>query len=826
MQRIFQTFGLMSIILLTNGLIASENASARIAIFPNQLQFNSIQNVETLQLLETDSSGVMTSDLTTQANWQVEPANLAVIGENQVLTPAKAGRGRVKARLKDGREFVADLVITDQPADQVEWSFLNHVQPVLTKTGCNSGPCHGSAAGKNGFRLSLRGYAPEMDYQALTRQAGGRRLVVGHPERSLMLWKATGAVAHGGGSRIAPGTRNYEILAGWIANGASGLTKETPVIESLEVSPKLARLSSGASSRVVVHAIYSDGTRTDVTDWAKFSTTDETVLKVGEEGDFSAQNSGEAFVSVWFDSLVETVTVTVPSGNTVTPEIFANAPRNNRIDEFNLNKLKSLGIPPSPDAGDATWLRRIYLDLTGLLPDLKTTTEFLAEKSPDKRAKVIDKLLGSQEFIDYWAYQWSDLLLVSSQKLPTPAMWSFYQYVRESVSENRPWDEFVRGIITARGGTLENGAGNYFVLHRDPTDLTETTSVAFLGLSLTCARCHNHPLEKWTQDQYYGFASLLSRVGLKDGEVSGEVIVSDRPDGEILHPRKGRPMPPQPLDAQAMTSDSDLSRREVLADWITGDDNPLFARALINRVWKKLLGRGMMEPEDDLRATNPAMDEPMLEWLETDLISHGFDVRHLIKMIASSALYARSSQPLPENVSDNRFFSHALPRRLPAEVLLDIYSQTTGVDSNFPGFPEKWRALQLPDSKVANGFLSAFGRPERISTCSCERSNEPSIAQALHLANGETLNGKLKSDSGTVSQWSSSNESDTKLIRDLFLMTLTREPTANEQKSLEKLLIETRKAGKTKESAASLRREAWEDIFWAILTSDEFLFTH
>lgn len=797
-----------------------------ISIWPRSAQFSSLNAIETLQLLETDTRGVMTEDFTSEAKWEVKPAELAKIENGSVLTPLMAGKGKITARLKNNQEFSIPIAIEVKSNQEMAWTFENHVQAVLTKTGCNSGPCHGSAAGKNGFRLSLRGYAPEMDYDALTRQANGRRLSPGHPEQSLILWKATGAVPHGGGSRIAPETRDYKIIADWINDGAIGLNAKTPRITKLEVSPGQARLKSGMSGQVVVHAVFSDKSREDVTEWAKFNTTDETVLKVDESGRFTTVNPGEAYVTVWFSSMVATVTMSVPSETQIPESVFTKALRNNKIDEYNLAKLQSLGIPPSPDAGDSEWLRRIYLDLTGQLPELSTVKAFLNHNSPTKRQNVINKLLASDAFVDYWAYQWSDLLLVSSQKLPTPAVWSFYNFVRDSVARNQPWDEFVRQIVTARGGTLENGSGNYYVLHRDPTDLTETTSVAFLGLSLTCARCHNHPLEKWTQDQYYGFASLLSRVGLKDGSENGSVIVSDRPDGEIMHPRKGRPMPAQPLDSVAIEMGSDQNRREVLAQWMTSPDNPLFAKAIVNRVWKKLTGRGMMEPEDDLRATNPAMDEAMLAWLESDFISHKFDIRHLIRTIVQSSLYARSSVPLAANANDNRFFSHTMPRRLPAEVLLDIYSQTTGVPTNFPGFPEKWRAMQLPDSKVANGFLSAFGRPERIATCSCERSNEPSIAQALHLSNGETLNSKLKSDQSQIKVWAESNENDVTLISDLFLTTLTREPSPQEMQSLEKVLMDVKKSSNDPEVVKKLRREAWEDIFWAILTSEEFLFNH
>lgn len=799
--------------------------SAAVAIHPSNVSMKSIYSVRSVQLSETDTQGRLTDDFTGQARWSIQPPDLARLEPGPVVIPLRAGKGEIIAQLANGKEFRTPLQIETKNQNQ-EWSFENHVQPVLTKLGCNSGPCHGSAAGKNGFRLSLRGYAPEMDHAALTRQAGGRRLTPGHPEQSLMLWKATGAVPHGGEARVAPGTRDYNILSEWIAAGARGINPDGPIPVRLEVLPGSAIFQKGKSGRVLVDCIFSDGTREDVTAWAKFGTTDETILKVSDSGRFTAENPGEAFVTVWFSSLVATTTVTVPTGLRIPDSLFANAPRNNSIDELNLTKLKSLQIPPSPDAGDAAWLRRVTLDLTGTLPGLETTTAFLKDKATDKRARMVDRLISSSEFVDYWAYQLSDLLLVSSNKLTTPAMWSFYNFVRSGVSENRPWNVFASQIITSTGTTFENGAGNYFVLHRDPADLTETTTVTFLGLSLTCAKCHNHPLEKWTQDQYYGFASLLSRVGLKDGQATGETIVTDRPDGEILHPRKSRAMPPQPLDAEAIKPDSPQTRRESLAKWMTSPENPLFAKAIINRIWKKFFGRGLMDPEDDLRATNPPSDSALLAWLEKDFVNNGYDIRRLMKTISLSATYARSGKPLTENASDLRFMSHAIPRRLPAEVLLDVYSQTTGVPSSFPGFPEKWRAMQLPDTKVANNFLASFGRPERLATCSCERSNEPSVAQALHLANGETLNSKLKSENSLPHQFADSPLPSANLIRKLFLTTLTREPTTNEMKSFLASIDRVKSMNIKTETVKDEMRSLWEDFFWAILTSDEFLFNH
>ncbi len=804
---------------------SAQTDASRPVIVPGVIDLKTIDSVESLSLLLLDPAGVAVKDLSSDAVWRVDPPDLARLDPGPTLVPLRSGEGKLIARASNGKSAETKIRIASPAVRQI-WSYENHVMPVLTKAGCNSGPCHGAMAGKSGLRLSLRGYAPEVDHDALVRQASGRRIRPGIPEESLVLWKATGVVPHGGGTRLAAGSRDYRVIADWISAGAPGPQANSPQVVRIEASPARARFEAGERGRVTVRAISSDGTSEDVTGWAKFGTTDSTILAVDEDGRFRAENPGEAHVTVWYANQVTTVPVSVPNPAKVDPKLFAQAPRHNKIDEINLTKLQALGLPPSPDAGDAAWLRRATLDITGQLPAPERLKSFLADTAPDKRRQEVTRLLATTEAIDYWAYQWSDLLLVSSNKLSTPALWAFYGFVRESVAANEPWDKFVRRIVTAKGSSLTEGAGNFYAIHRDPTDLTETSSVAFLGLSLTCARCHNHPMEKWTQDQYYGFASMLGRVGLKDGDAAGEVIVSDRPDGEIYHPRRGKPMPPQPLDAPALTAPDSRNRRDALADWMTAPENPLFARAIVNRVWKKFFGRGLVADEDDIKATAPPWDADLLAWLEADFKAHGFDMRHLVTTIATSAVYARSPDPLPGNRSDTLYLSRSVPRRLPAEVLLDVLSQVTEVPTSFAGFPEKWRAVQLPDSKVANGFLSAFGRPERLTTCSCERSNEPSVAQALNLANGEALNGKLRSEKGLPRRWADSPMSEDEIVEGLFLKALTRQPTPAERAKLVTGLQEALAGIDDPAKRKEARRTAVEDLFWAVLTSDECLFNH
>jgi hypothetical protein len=804
--------------------LATAASAAEIVLIPPAATLDGPKASQRL-LVERRDGGKLVGDATAQATFATDNPKVATIAPDGTVAPAGDGTATITATVH-GQSARATVAVKGSGV-AMDWSFRNHVLPVLTKTGCNSGACHGAAAGKNGLRLTLRGYGPEVDYDVLSRQALGRRINKTAPAESLFLLKPTGAVEHGGGVRIAPDSLEYRVLAEWIAAGMPPPSDADPAVGKVVALPDAVTLKPGQGQQILVQATYSDGRVADVTRWAKFASTDETVAKVDEDGRVKVEGHGEAAITVWYSSLVALTTVTSPSEAPVDPAAFASAPRHNPIDDKNLAKLQSLGIPPSPPCDDATFLRRAYLDATGTLPPADQVAAFLDDKDPRKRAALVDRLLASEEYVDYWAYKWSDLLLVSSKKLPSPAMWSFYRFVRKGVADDVPWDEFARRIVTARGSTLANGAANYFVLHRDPIDLTESASMAFLGLSLTCARCHNHPLEKWTQDQYYGMANLFSRVKLKDGDAGpGDVIVAAAADGEIRHPRKGIVMAPQPLDAKPLPIEARGDRRAAFADWLASPENPYFDRAIVNRVWRNFFGRGLIDPEDDLRATNPASDEPLLAWLVADFRAHKRSVKHLVRTIMTSAAYARSSEPVPGNEKDTKFLSHYQVRRLPAEVLLDAIARVTGVPTPFNGFPPGWRSLQLPDVQVANTFLDSFGRPERVNTCSCERSAEPSISQALHLANGATLNNKLRDDKGAVAKLAAATMTDAEVLDTLYLGALSRRPTESERARLLPILAEASRGTSDPKQAASARRQAIEDLYWATLTGKEFLFNH
>jgi hypothetical protein len=705
-------------------------------------------------------------------------------------------------------------------AFSADGQFRNQVQPILARFGCSSGACHGAAAGKNGFRLSLRGYDDEGDYNAIVRHAGGRRVNPADPGRSLLLLKATHTLSHKGGKRFDVGSREYNVLADWIANGMPAPADGDPRITRIEVLPDQVNLKPGDTHQVQVKAHFSNGAVEDVTPWAKYTDSDSAVTVTDEHGRLAVRGSGEGAITAWYLSKIATATVTVPYPGQVSAEVFANAPRRNLIDELVLAKLKSLNLPPSPPCDDATFIRRAFLDTIGVLPTADEARAFLADKANDKRDKLINSLLTRAEFVDYWTYKWSDLLLVNSSRLPKETMWAYHGWIRNHVAANTPWDQFVRQIVTATGPVFDNGAGSFYLLHDDPTEMAENVSLAFLGMSINCAKCHNHPLEKWTNEQYFAFANLFARVRVKESGKGGNKIVFTTDAGELIRPLTGTAMMPTPLDGSPLAFDQPGDRRERMADWLVSRDNPYFARAIVNRVWANYMGVGLVESIDDMRQTNPASNEPLLTALAKYLADQKYDLKALMRLILQSQAYQRSSEPLPApagNAGDRRFYSRYYPRRLMAEVMLDALSQVTGSPTTFKDYPAGWRAIQLPDANVESYFLTSFGRPERVLTCECERTSDPSMAQVLHLANGDTINQKLKARGNRLDALLKANTTDEQLVMEVYLSALARFPSDAETKAL----VDTIAASKDVP-----RRELLEDLYWSVLSSKEFLFNH
>jgi len=696
-------------------------------------------------------------------------------------------------------------------------SFRNQVQPILAKFGCSAGACHGAAAGQNGFKLSLRGYDDEGDYIALTRHALGRRIIPGDPGRSLMLLKPTGAVPHKGGKKFDTDSLEYKILSDWIASGAPGPKKDDPRIQRIEVTPAQAVLKPGESKQLLVRAFFNDAHTQDVTRWVKYTDANSSVTQVDDTGNVKVMGQGEGAITAWYLSRIAMATATVPFTNEVSPEVFTKAPKRNFLDELVIKKLQSLNLPPSPRCSDEEFIRRAYLDTLGILPTPKETRAFLANDKADKRDALIESLLTRDEFVDYWSYKWSDLLLVQSKNLKPAAMWSYYRWIRNNVAANTPWDVLVRNIVTAQGSTLENGGANFYVLHEDPRLMAETTSQAFLGMSINCAKCHNHPMEKWTNDEYFSFANLFARVRLKSGNADGENVVFVANRGDVVQPLRGKPQPPRPLEGKPLAMDDESDRRQALAEWLTSAQNPYFTRSIVNRIWANFYGVGLVEAVDDLRVTNPASNEELLSGAAKFLADNKYDLKALMRLVLQSETYQRSSHALPENTGDTRFYSRYYPRRLMAEVLLDTLSQATGAPTQFKGYPEGWRAIQLPDSNVDSYFLKSFGRPDREKTCACERTAEPSVTQVLHISNGDTVNKKLTAKGNRLDKLLAEKTPPEKIVEEIYLSALCRFPTTAEKAKM----IKTFEGAEEKE-----QRQVLEDIYWAVLSSREFLFNH
>ncbi|TWU60709.1 hypothetical protein Poly51_09900 [Rubripirellula tenax] len=730
--------------------------------------------------------------------------------------------------------FFLAACITACADDAHPISFRNDVQSVLTKSGCNMGACHGALAGKGGFRLSLKGYDSDADYIAIARQARGRRIEMADPGRSLILAKPTGALPHKGGIKLQAGSADYDVLAQWIANGAAPPTDADAKLVRISVSPENALLSPGDTSSIAVTGHYDDGTTKDVTHWSQFTATDEAVASVDGDGTALVRGSGEGAVLVWFGSKIALARMTVPYPFDVPESVFADAPRTNFIDELNLEQLKTLHLSPSPRCDDDEYLRRATVDTIGRLPNDGEREAYFADTADQRRARLTDRLLASEDYVDYWTYKWSDVLVINGTRLRPIAVKSYYQWLHHAVEQNQPWDEIVREILTAKGKSDEHGATNFYALNQSPEDMTENACQAFLGLSIGCAKCHNHPLEKWTNDQYYAMANLFARVRAKgwggdgrNGDGLRTVYVSA--SGDLIQPKTGKPQPPAPLDAEPLAFDDPSDRRDALADWLTDADNPYFARAITNRVWANFFGRGLVEQVDDLRASNPASNEPLLAAAAQHVIDAKFDLKQLMRAILASETYQRSSLPLPENADEQKYLSRYYPRRMMAEVLLDSIDQTLGTVTSFtrlafPGadfqdtdFYEKGtRAIELYDSSVDSYFLQTFGRNPREITCECERSSEPSMVQVLHLSNGNTLNGKLEDKENFIGKQIEAGADDAAIIESLFQRALVRSPTADEMKSL---LDVAREYGDD-------RATALQDVAWSILTSTEFAFNH
>ena len=696
-------------------------------------------------------------------------------------------------------------------------SFVRDIVPILTKSGCAGSNCHGSIRGKNGFKLSLFGYDPDLDYAAITQGGDGRRIDRNEPEKSLVLQKPTFQIAHGGGVRFEVESLEYAAILEWIREGASFDSPDSPRLESLTVTPQEITLV-GIGSKVQLYAIasYTDGLHQDVTRKVQYSANDESVVEVSRDGEITSLRAGETAIMVRTlgNAVAARIEVVAQPPMKDYPEI----PRSNFIDEFAFSKLRRLNVIPSRLTSDHEFLRRVYLDTVGVLPTLEETEEFLASDDPEKRSKLIDHLLERPEFAELWATKFCDLFRVGLLDQGLKGGRLFYNWIRKAIREDKPYDEFATELITATGNLWFNPTANFYYIteNSEPENLATNISQVFLGVRLECARCHNHPWERWKQDDFWGFAAFFARMAEKDTYGGDETEVFLKDHGEVVHPKTKEPVRPKYLDGPTETEGPDEDIREKLAAWITSPENPWFAHNIVNRLWKHYLGRGIVEPVDDFRVTNPPTNEALLDALAKDFVDHGYSFHHAARLILNSRVYQLSSEPNDTNRGDDLNYSRYYVKRLMAEQLVDAVSQVTGVAEEYRDHVPGTRAMTIP-AGAPSYFLETFGRLKERDKIA-ERENQPNMAQTMHLISGDTIQDKITAEGGTLDRWmADASLSDAEVVSRLFLATLVRSPAESE---LSLALAPVRSEG----SAA--RRRAFEDTLWAILNCKEFLFNH
>jgi hypothetical protein len=800
-----------------------------LTVFPGRVSLDGPRAEQRLGVLGTYADGQQ-RDLTRAAAFAASAAKVVRVDAAGIVRPA--GDGDAVVQVKAGGLSASVPVHVKGAADEVPTNFSREVVPVLTRAGCNQGACHGAALGRNGFRLSLLGYDPAFDYNQIVQSAEGRRVVLSDPERSILLLKPTLTMEHGGGQRFPVHSAPYNVLRRWLEDGAPEPTPRDPVATGLEVWPPHRIMVPGEQQQLLVRATWSDGSVEDVTSTAQFDALNDAVAAVTPDGLVTARGLGETHIMIRFAGQATVVEVTLPYAHL---DHYPDVPAFNIVDEKLIAKWKDLGLTPSPLCDDAEFLRRASLDTIGTLPSPAEVRAFLADHNPDRRRKLIDRLLDRPEFVDFWSLKWGDLLRINRDQLEDKGMWSFHNWVRAQLRDGRPLDEFARDIITAEGSTFTEGPANFYRTARTPEDWSEAATQVFLGVRIGCAKCHHHPFEKYSQDDYYAMAAFFSRLGTKNSQDFGlfgrETVVYLRPTGEISNPRTGRVVPPHPLDTvpvnltpagkgikvSANPWDDRLDRRRKLAEWLTAADNPLFARNLANRFWGYLMGHGLVEPLDDMRATNPPSNPELLDALAHDLVAHKYDLKHLLRTILTSRAYQLSSALTPGNEADraNVYHTRYAVKRLTAEEIADALDAVTGTREKYPGLPPGTRAIQLPDTKVRSFLLDVFGRPARQITCECERTSQPNIAQALHLLNGDFLNKKIAAPTGRVETLLKAKTPVPAVVEELYLATLSRPPRPAE-------------ADKAKEwiTTAASPRDGIQDLLWVLVNSREFQFNH
>src|ERR671912_294973 len=702
-------------------------------------------------------------------------------------------------------------------------TFLRDIAPILNKAGCTAGACHGAAKGKNGFKLSLRGYDPQFDYESLLYDLSGRRFNRADPGKSLMLAKPSQEVAHGGGQRFAKNSDYYKAIFDWISQGVPyGDPAKDTVVELRAEPAEILMTKPGETTSLKVVVRYQDDQVRDVTRETAIESNVPDVARIESATSLDmpvirGERVGEATLLLRYQGRFAAIPVTVL--NPKPGFVWKPLPQHNYIDRLVDAKLERLKIQPSAPTDDGTFFRRVSLDLTGRLPSPESVRAFLGDARPSrvKRAKMIDKLIASPEYVDHWTVKWGDLLQSSRKYLGEKGAYEFQHWIREAIASNRPYDKVVRELLTARGSSYDNPAANYFRVTRDAKPAMEKTTQVFLGVRMVCAQCHDHPFERWTQNQYYQMSAFFSAVGIRAGyEVGEEIVFDQRADYEMKHPRDGRVMKPQFMLASSHAPVPDnAQRRDAFAEWLTSKDNPFFAKAIANRMWSYFLGKGIIDPVDDIRASNPPSNPGLLDALTKDFVDHNFDLRHLMRIIVSSRAYQASIVTNEWNATDRDNFSHAIPRRLSAEELMDGVASAAGARPRFPEVPENTRASQLVDPHIGReGFLDVFGRPARDSACECERRSDFSLPQALNLVNGKTISDAVADSKGRVARLILSGTSDAAIVDELYLAALSRLPTEEERQRGVAYLSNPARGSRV------------QDLLWALLNSKAFLYIY
>ncbi len=758
-----------------------------------------------------------TVDFSPTAKYASSNDKVARVSADGWVEPVANGSAEIRIQAA-GRTSTVKVEVA-LPAQPDEFSFRHDVMPVLSKTQCNQGACHGYSLGKNGFKLSLRGADPDADFQSLTDEFYERRINRHNPSASLLLTKPLGDVPHKGGIRFERDSLLHSMLVGWIAAGAPADPKTSPEFESLHIYPAKVTMRPGWQQQLQVIARYSNGEARDVTRLSVFTVNSEQYATVSETGRLHADQLGETAVSARFERTFATAEFIIQNPNPSfkpTPE-----PKGNLIDRHIIVKLNALNITPSKLTSDELFLRRVQLDLIGIQPMPEELTAFVNDKSPQKRAKIVDALIQRPEFVDQWSLKWGDLLQNSRTRLSEPAVYAFREWIRSAVQSNMPLDEFVRQVIVSQGGAGDQPTAAFYSVSSDTHDTMQRATQVFCGVRMLCARCHAHPFENWTQDDYFGLYNFFNQVTTKvdprlAGVTNAKTVLVNYTAGLEPHPRTGRPQPPRFLGGEEPKLATGVDRRESYARWLTARENPFFARSMTNRVWSYFFHRGIIDPVDDLRSTNPPINPELLDGLTQEFVAHNFDVRHLMRLIVTSETYQRSSESNPSNEHDDANFSRFVARRLPAESLLDTLVQTTGVPEAFPGAPAGFSARQLPDANVQSEFLKLFGKPQRMEACECERDDGSNMLQALYFINGGSILGRLTSPQSRVAKLVTQEKDDAKLVEQIYLWSICRQPTERELK----LAVEHFKGYEAK------RLEAAQDFMWALLNSRDFMLVH